>query len=252
MGLKDAKSSKIAKKERFWELDSLRGIVIISMVIIHSVYDLMYFHIIPGEIGSEPWSTAAFFTASTFLILVGISFGISYSRRLKFEGNFVKTYPYFMKRGFTILIGGLFITLVTMVVIPKGFVVFGILHLIGISIMIAPFFYRFGIKNIYFGAAFILAGLFLMGFNGPFFLLPVGIGPIDFFSYDYEPIFPWFGVILMGLYMGSIFYTKGERSFKMDAKPGKIENFLGFLGRNSLIIYFLHQPVIISLIYIIH
>lgn len=244
-------SAKKAANGRFWELDALRGISIISMVLIHTVYDLMYFNFIKGEIGSEPWRTLAFFTASTFLVLVGISFTISYSRRIDKNGGFWKVYHHFIKRGSFILSGGILITIITSIIIPNGFIFFGILHLIGISIIIAPFFYNFGRKNIYFGAAFILIGLFLMGVSGPYFLLPFGIGHPGFFSYDYEPIFPWFGIVLMGMYLGNLFYPRGGRSFRMDAKPGKIGNLLGFLGRHSLLIYFLHQPIIIIIIKIL-
>ena len=33
-------------------------------------------------------------------------------------------------------------------------------------------------------------------------LLPLGIHPATFFSVDYEPIFPWFGVVLIGMGLG--------------------------------------------------
>ena len=240
------------KKERFWEIDSLRGIAIISMIIIHIFYDLMYFHEIAGEIGSGILGILSFFTATAFLMLVGISFTISYEKAAEEKKSFSKTYPKYIKRGLFILAGGFLITLVSMILLPGGFIVFGILHLIGVSILLAPFFYKFRSSSLYIGIFFIAIGLLLASMNGPYFLLPIGIHPADFYSYDYEPLFPWFGAVLIGMHFGSIFYPKGKRAFLLETKPGKLLSFLSFLGRNSLLIYFLHQPVLIMLISLLH
>ena len=231
--------------ERFWELDSVRGIAIVSMIAVHAVYDMIYLKAIAGQMGYGFWGALAFVTASTFVMVVGISFWISYSRTIGNKGSFLSAYPKYIRRGLFILSGGMLITAVTFVLVPEGFVVFGILHLIGVSVIIAPLFYRFGENNVYIGMAFIAAGILISGVTGPYFLLPLGIHPADFFSFDYEPVFPWFGMVLVGMYIGSILYPGGKRAFSVRESPGIAGAFLAFLGRNSLLIYFLHQPVLI-------
>jgi uncharacterized membrane protein len=242
----------MTKEERFWEIDSMRGIAIVLMLSIHTVYDLMYFRAIPGMIGGGIWGTLSFLTASTFILLVGVSFSISYARTMEKRKNFWKAYPKYLKRGLFIIAGGLLITISTTILLPGGYIIFGILHLIGTSIILAPFFYRFGENNLYIGTLFFLFGVFLMGLSGPGWLFPLGIHAEDFYSFDYEPIFPWFGMVLVGMSLGTFFYANGKRSFIIFKKPGYMENILGFLGRNSLLIYMLHQPILIGLIYLLH
>ena len=65
---------------------------------------------------------------------------------------------------------------------------------------------------------------------------------------DYEPIFPWFGVVLIGMGLGEFLYPEGVRSFTLPQIPEIVVRPLAFLGRHSLIIYLVHQPIIILVI----
>ena len=66
--------------KRFWEIDVLRGIAIIMMVVYHLSYDLYFLAGAPIKINSLSWTLFQRTTASLFLLLVGISLTISYSR----------------------------------------------------------------------------------------------------------------------------------------------------------------------------
>jgi uncharacterized membrane protein len=138
-----------------------------------------------------------------------------------------------------------------MAMLPSGFIVFGILHLIGLSIILAPFFFRFKEKNMAIGLIIISIGLAFSFLNGPYFLLPLGIHPADFFSYDYEPLFPWFGIVIIGIYFGSLIYPNGKPILVLPEKSGIIQEFFCLLGRNSLLIYMSHQPIILGIIYFV-
>ena len=65
---------------------------------------------------------------------------------------------------------------------------------------------------------------------------------------DYEPIFPWFGLVLIGMGLGEYLYPDGLRRFTLPQIPAVFMQPLAFLGRHSLIIYLVHQPLIILII----
>jgi uncharacterized membrane protein len=233
---------------RFFEIDLFRGIAILMMVTFHTLFDLSWFGIYPVTVTSGFWRYFAFSTATLFLLIVGVSFTISYARSIpKLSSRQLQLN--FLYRGAGIFALGLLVTLATWLYLGEGFIVFGILHLIGVSIMLAPFFYRFGRWNIALGAVVILLGFVLVNIQGPVWLLPLGIHPAAWWSVDYEPIFPWFGVVLAGIGAGSILYPGGVRSFRVPEIPEQWRNVITFPGKHSLLIYLVHQPVIILILH---
>lgn len=232
------------KKERFCELDSLRGIAIAMMVFFHILFDLNYFGICQVNVSYGFWRYFGYSTAFLFVFIAGVSVFISSEKSRKCLTG-INYYLKFFKRGMFLLLTGLFITIVTWLIIRDGFIVFGILNLIGLSIILSPFFIRFKKFNALLGILIIIAGIFLAEIKGPYFLIPFGITPASFYSLDYEPLFPWFGFFLMGIAAGSYFYPKAKRNFTHILKYQKYFEFLGFYGRHSLIIYLIHQPAII-------
>jgi uncharacterized membrane protein len=89
-----------------------------------------------------------------------------------------------------------------------------------------------------------------MQFNFPW-LLPLGFQPQEFASFDYFPILPSFGVVLLGIALGNWLYSKGKRAFDFSEGKNAIAKCPAFFGRHSLIIYLLHQPVIIAVLLLI-
>jgi len=123
------------KSERFWEIDFLRGIAISLMVVYHLGFDLHYFVGINLAFNSLSWQIFQIFIASLFLLLVGVSMSLKYSKHenIKFSS--------FLKRGSQVFALGLLITLVTYF-FTDGPIWFGILHLIGASIILGYFFLK--------------------------------------------------------------------------------------------------------------
>ncbi len=233
-------------KKRFWEIDFLRGIAIIMMVIFHFLWDLNYFYKTDIVLLKGFWKAFQITTATLFLFLVGVSITIS---RIQQTARFDK----YLKGGLKIFLCGLIITAVTKLVFPNSFVIFGILHLIGVSIIISYFFKKFKYLNLLFGIIFIIVGLIVKNYavNCNIFLF-LGLHSNTFNSIDYFPIFPWFGVILIGLFVGKLIYPKNERRFRLiNLSNEAVVKSICLLGKKSLIIYLFHQIVLYGVFLII-
>jgi uncharacterized membrane protein len=232
---------------RFREIDTTRGIAILMMILFHTLFDLSFFSIAPVNVSTGFWRWFAIATASLFLLVAGISLVVSHARSAATCTGFELTKK-FLFRGAGIFALGLLVTLATWFYLHEGFVVFGILHLIGVSVILSPLFFRFGKYNILIGLFCIAAGFFIGHIPGPIWLLPLGIYPASFISVDYTPIIPWFGVVLFGMGTGEFLYAGGVRRFAVPCLPDRIAVPLSFLGQHSLIIYLIHQPLIILLL----
>lgn len=119
-------------KQRFLEIDSLRGIAVCLMIVFHLLFDLNYFKAFSFDLSSGVWLFVGRTAALIFVFLVGVSLTFSYSKGRNFW--------HFLKRGLGIFALGLLITLVTFLLFPKETIWFGVLHSIGVSIILAfPF-----------------------------------------------------------------------------------------------------------------
>ncbi len=235
---------------RYWEIDLFRGIAIMMMVVFHLLFDINFYRIMSIEVNSGFWRLFAILTASCFVFIVGLSLSISHARSQKtLQG--ADLYLKYLKRGIGIFSLGILISIVTYVYMGDGFVLFGILHLIGLSIIIAPFFFGFRRLNLLFALIFVILGGVVAGIEGSIWLAWIGIHPSSFYSVDYEPLLPWFGVVLMGLYTGMTLYPEGKRQYNLPDIKDPLGKSLVFLGRHSLLFYMLHQPVIIVLLFLI-
>ncbi len=237
-------------EKRFWEIDFLRGIAIIMMIIFHLIFDLVYFDKYNFNLNSGFLPYFARVTAIIFIFLVGISLTLSFSRAEKKQKTKKKLYVKYLKRGLMIFSWGLIITLMTWIFLREEFIMFGVLHFIGISIILAYPFLKLKFWNLLIGILFISLGMCLRNFTFDFsWLVWLGFKPHYFHTIDYFPIFPWFGIILFGLFFGNLLYSDHARRFKIrDLSAFSFIRFFCFLGRYSLLVYLIHQPILIMLI----
>ncbi|MCK5560415.1 MAG: DUF1624 domain-containing protein [Thermoplasmata archaeon] len=236
---------------RFWEIDLLRAVAIIMMIIFHFLYDLDYFGDYDFNLDAGLWWVFRRSVAIIFLTLVGISLTLTFSRA---ETNGLpareinqKT----IKRGLMIFAWGLIITLITWVFLREVVIVFGVLHLIGVSIILALAFLKLRHWNLVIGAGIIIAGIFLRFYYFGFpWLVWLGFRPYEYNYIDYFPLLPWFGVVLIGIVIGHTLYPKYKRKFNLpDLSENTVMKPLYFIGQHSLFIYLVHQPVLITLLY---
>ena len=226
---------------RFWEVDALRGVAILMMVVYHFTYDLYAFGGYDVDAVSGFWARFADATASLFLLLVGVSLAITAARG---DEGFR---PYLL-RGLRVFGYGMLLTVVFLV-FGMGIVAFGILHLIGVSIILAYPFLKLRFTNLFLGVAVFAVGLYIQSgdpMGGPW-LLPFGVVPEGWMMPDYRPLLPWFGVVLIGLFLGNVVYGKGRPAGFPVWSPVVARPLLP-LGRNSLLIYLVHQPLLVALL----
>jgi uncharacterized membrane protein len=237
--------------DRIWEIDFIRGVAIILMVIFHFIYDLNHFSITDYNLWSGPFSIAAQLTASVFVLLVGISLTIGYNKKKNDLPDSIIQFA-FVKRGLKIFSFGLLITLISWIIIPERFVLFGILHCIGICIIFSIPFITHIRSNLFTGSILILMGLYLRMFTFDFsILLPFGFLPHTFLTIDYFPILPWFGVVLYGIALGNYLYPHGQRRYHLNFNSNStFPQKVCFIGRHSLPIYLVHQPLLVGFIFL--
>ena len=233
---------------RSWEIDSLRGLMIVLMVVYHLTFDLAFYGTLNFNLENFAWRCFAWFIAGSFLLLVGVSLTLSANRRQR------QILHHHLKRGAFIFGGGMLITLITYILTPRMPIVFGILHLIGLAIIITYPFLRFKLVNLISGLIIIVGGIYLATKSIAFsWLIWLGLAPTNFASLDYYPLLPWLGIVLIGIALGNIFYPQGQRKLKIADWSGYlVVKNLSFFGRHSLLIYFIHQPIIITALALIN
>ncbi len=232
-------------KQRVYILDALRGIAVIGMIIHHSYVllnltkgiDIPFFSSVLFEILQTLF-------VSIFLLVSGIC--TNYSHNI-------------VKRGVIVFGVAIAITLVTAVILPafKIFgleIYFGVLHMFGASMLIyallRPLLNKLNtavlsiasILLFTFWSIWVYCVPFVDGFNNAFMIF--GFPASDFYSADYYPIFPYVFMFVAGTAIG--------RWVKLGRFPQWFYSFrlpsMEFIGRHSLLIYLLHQPIIFALI----
>jgi uncharacterized membrane protein len=256
---------------RFWEIDALRGVAIITMIVYHLMWDLWYWGVFPNVVLWEGfWKYWQRFTCGTFLILVGVSMTVVYRRERARRGPEARLYPRFFLRGLKIFGLGMLIT-VAVTLAGVGYVDFGILHLIGFATMVAYPLLPFKWLNLGLWVLFSLVGKWLetQHWDGAFnpylgallgqpawidgrWLAPLGITPTRYPAVDYFPIIPWLGVVLLGIFLGNLLYSENQRHFPLPDWGGRFPFVaLEFMGRHSLLIYMIHQPLLLAILYLL-
>lgn len=223
------------------------------MITYHLFFDLHYFGVYSTDLYSLPVLLFLYPIGALFLLLVGISLTLSYSR-VKNTLTKIQLRLKYLKRGSGIFVLGLLITLVTWVYPHEGFIVFGVLHCIGLSIMLAYPFIRYRWFAFFVGFLCISSGIFLQFMVTVDFpwLLWLGFVPAQFYTLDYFPLLPWFGVVLIGVSLGNTVYHNNTRRFHLkEYSHYRVIRLFCFLGRYSLFIYLLHQLFIVGLLYLL-
>lgn len=217
------------KQHRIWELDALRGICILLVIGLHLMFDLQL------PLLQQP--AMVVFNAAVgiaFVVLSGLSITLGH-------------HP--VRRGLQVFGCAMVITLVTWAMAKLGFlhpnliIRFGVLHLLGICMTLWPLFRKLPTWVLAALGAIILAlGYWFKTLTVEIgWLFPLGLMSPGFSSGDYFPLAPFLGWFFLGAVLGRKIYGKKQSIF---ANFSKFFAFFCFLGRHSLMIYLLHQPIL--------
>lgn len=245
----------LQNSKRIHTLDTVRGIIIIGVVIYHFIFDLIVIYEIDFPIFFSWWINAIRdFGAGMLIFISGISSYLSRSN---------------LKRGIKALVVAAGLSIVTWIFVRDEFIFIGILHFLGFCMVISHFTIKY-IKKIPALPGMIVCTLgFILTYNiyygrVEFFGLWSYVLPLQWFdsmgtyllginwhglhSADYFPLLPWIFVFIAGNIMGRYF------------KEGRIPKIMyrdfcpviSYIGTKTLLIYIVHQPVIYGIMELIY
>lgn len=233
---------KRADNGRIQLYDTLRGFMIILVILFHSAFDIYW--VFGKSFGFLQIVDSPFvlflrdFFAVCFIILSGIC--TNYSRN-----------P--LRRGIIVFVFGLAVTLATALFMPDMTVRFGILSLIGTSMILVALLRPFH-KEVSAPVGMLIAAA---AFAAACFIFPVtvkaehlyflGFITLDFSSGDFYPLLPYYFAFLFGHFAGRWLKEKGcDRKYGgLNIKP------LSFIGRNSVYFYLAHQPLVYGICWLL-
>lgn len=238
-------------KERYWEIDAVRGISLLGMIVFHTIFLLGVFHIL--DIGIWEWICNYIdIGTAIFVVISGMALILRHARMADKPRK--EYHLAIVKRGIEIILIGVIVAVVCSVLIyifikDGRYMYFNFLQMMGWCMLLSIPFLRFGKWNFVTSIFFIILGMFLETLSGPAFLMPLGILPDGFYPRDYFPVVRWLGVMLFGVALGSVFYPNGFRRFKFP-NPHLAGKTLALIGKYPLQIYLVHLPLIGAIILI--
>lgn len=240
----------INHRTRLGFIDWLRGASIVLMVIYHFCYDLDFFGYIDTAFGQNYWVPFRYVIVIGFLTLVGVSLVFVHSNGVNWRSV--------QKRSLQLLLASIAVTVSSYFVDPRQFTIFGILQLILVSSWLALPFVKHPRFALLTGVLiFALGHIVKTPIFEPLWLHWLGMVEQKRAALDYVPIFPWFGLVLIGIYVGHWFANseRGRNVARIDMRQVKglsvISRVMEKAGQHSLIIYLVHQPVMFGAFYLL-
>jgi uncharacterized membrane protein len=220
---------------RFALIDSARGVAVVAMIFYHFTWDLWAFDLIGADLLGDPvWLAARTAIVSAFLFIAGVC--------AMLPGG--DDAALLRRRFLRLAAAAVAVSVATWIVFPRSWVFFGVLHHLAVAGLLVLPFRRIALPPL---LALLGVGVIALGVTQGFEALNafplrwIGMGATAPDSNDYVPLFPWFGVVLLGMAAAGPILSLAAR-LSLPAKG--IWAGLLWLGRRSLIIYLLHQPIL--------
>lgn len=225
---------------RIGAIDGLRGAALCLMIVYHFSFDLNWFGFIRADFDHDPfWLGFRGVIVSSFMLLVGLS--LLLARRAGV------TRRHFWRRIALIAFCAILVSVASYVTFPQTFITFGILHCITVASVLAWPATRFPFAALAGGVAIVVIGNVV---QFPLFDTPwlqwLGLMTHKPLTEDYVPLLPWLGVVMIGIALGHLLSLRQFRPLRPLSKV--TPRWLLWLGRHSLLVYMLHQPVLIGLL----
>ncbi|MFZ5595156.1 MAG: DUF1624 domain-containing protein [Pseudomonadota bacterium] len=232
-------------RPRYPLVDILRGTAIVMMAVYHFTFDLRYYGVIDSDFNHDPfWLGFRTLIVSLFLGLAGVSLHLATAQGIRWR-------PYLRRLS---LVAGcaVLVSLASYIMFPRSMIFFGILHFIAVASVLGLLFVRLFWGNLALGIGLLALGL---RFKHAWFDQPawqwLGLMTHKPVTEDYVPLLPWFGVVLIGLFLGRLVYSGGDApAFARWRGEQPVARLLAWGGKHSLMIYMLHQPVFFAILYV--
>jgi len=231
------------KGHRSTTIDVVRGIAIAGVVLFHFVWDMEFTGFVSGVAFHPLWLAFGRTLAGTFMFLTGVSLVLAHGQGFRQNA--------FVRRLGIIAVAAVAISVVTYFIFPATFVFFGILHSIAVATLIGAVFLHLPSAASMFAGAAMLALPWLV--SAPAFdsrwLAWIGLSANAPPSNDLVPVFPWAGLTLLGLAYARL--RKLHTAWPKGGQPGAYHwpiLWFSWMGRHSLSIYLIHQPVMLAII----
>jgi uncharacterized membrane protein len=238
---------------RLDRIDLLRGLALLWMTAYHLSFDLDHFGLIQQDFRHDSfWTVQRSAILSLFLFTAGLSQAVALARG--------QDWARFWRRWAQVAAAALLVTAGSLLMFPRSFITFGVLHGIAVMLIVVRATAGWGAWRWPLGALALGAPLLappamaawpaLDVFNGPWLNW---LGLVDRLpvTEDYVPLLPWLGVMWWGMAAGqwALRHRPGWLGHPLPSTPGPRRAAV-LLGRWSLVYYLLHQPVLIGLIWL--
>jgi uncharacterized membrane protein len=223
-------------------VDALRGVAILAMIAFHFCFDLRTFGLAPWDFYRDPfWLHARTLILSSFLLIAGVSLVLADRDHAP---------PVRFRRHVALIAAcACAVTAGSFALFPQSFIWFGVLHAIAVSLILAKPLARRPMLALLTGILVIAAGNFVAhpAFDSR------ALGWLGFMTAkprteDYVPLFPWTGVLFVGIFAG---HALVRAEFRPVAMAARLPDWVAWLGRHSLLVYMVHQPVLLGLLLLV-
>ena len=257
------------QSKRFYEIDTLKGIAVILMVIFHFFYLVSKMEIKDINTRCGPLYASAKTAHCLFIFLVGVNLAISYKKfkeknREDFENDKNKYYSKYLSKTFkriaVLVVAAASVSILSYLAFKNLYVKFGIFHFIAAAVLLTTPIV--GSKYLSLTLSAIIGLLYTIFNSGkmrnftsiachktPIFCFITGIFNTKFSSLDHFSLVPYLGLVAFGIFIGNTLYTDKERLFLKKEDSKKIDDFfekdeilgsLNLMGKYSFQIYFIH------------
>jgi uncharacterized membrane protein len=219
------------KQIRVFELDVLRGIAVVLMVFFHFGFDLAEFGYASYETTVDmEWKVFRAVILSMFLLAVGMSSYLAYANGVNKKKLF--------KNLFKLSLVSLVISIGSYVAFPHSWIYFGVIHFIVLAIPLSLVFLK--VPRIALVLGLILMISYPLGYLHMDYLHSLGVEylHIPSFTVDVVSLSPWFGMVLIGI------FVMHKHIFNIKLSHNAFMQKMAFLGKHSLLIYLVHQPIL--------
>jgi uncharacterized membrane protein len=236
---------------RLDRIDLLRAVAMLWMTAYHFSFDLDHFGLISADFRHDPfWTCQRTAIVSLFLFTAGLSQAVALDRH---QDNAT-----FWRRWVQVAGAALLVTVGSLIMFPRSFIAFGVLHGIAVMLLVVRATGRWGAWWWPLGATLMFAPLLappamaawpaLELFNRPAFRWLGFINRLPA-TEDFVPLLPWLGVMGWGMAAGQWALRNRPAWLGVNDAPATgVKRGLVWLGCQSLSYYLLHQPVMIALL----